>query len=64
MRGNHAHIDAGALSILLTFLVYVVKWIAGFKFPVLIFYLPTFIAIFLGFYIVLYVVFLIAWNRK
>jgi len=64
MRGSHAHIDAGAFSILLTLLVYIVKWIVGFKFPVLIFYLPPFIAIFLGFYIVLYVVFLIAWNRK
>ena len=64
MGGNHAHVDAGAFSILLTLLVYVVKWIAGLKFPVLIFYLPTFIAIFLGFYIILYIVFLIAWNKK
>jgi hypothetical protein len=64
MRGNHVHIDAGAFSILLTLLVYMVKWIAGFKFPVLIFFLPTFVVIFFGLYIIFYIVFWIAWNRK
>ncbi|MBI2266516.1 MAG: hypothetical protein HYU64_15360 [Armatimonadetes bacterium] len=62
--GGHAHIDAAVFSVLLTLFIYGVKWLFGFKFPAFIFVLPTFVAIFLGFYTILYVAFLIAWTRK
>jgi hypothetical protein len=62
--GGHAHTEAGFFSILLTLLIYGIKWIFGLKFPSLILFLPTFIAIFLGFYVILLIVFLIAWGRE
>jgi len=62
--GGHAHTDAGFFSILFTILIYGIKWIFGLKFPSLIFFLPTFMAIFLGFYVILLIVFLIAWGRE
>ncbi|MRR15545.1 MAG: hypothetical protein EG826_03695 [Deltaproteobacteria bacterium] len=61
---KHAHIDAAVLAGLLTLVTYGIKWIFGFQFPDLIFYLPAFIAIFAGFYVILFVVFLIVWSRK
>jgi hypothetical protein len=60
---NHVHVEAGTLSILLTLLVYLVRWATGFHLPQILLGLPTFLVLFLGFYLVLYVVFLIAWNR-
>ena len=64
MRGSHAHLDAGSFSILLTLLVYGIKWLFGLKFPELILGLPTFMAVFIPLYLILYVIFLIAWSRK
>jgi hypothetical protein len=61
---KHAHIDAAVIAILLTGPAYGIKWIFGLKFPDLIFYLPPFIAIFAGFYVVLFIGFLIAWSWK
>lgn len=62
--GKHAHIDASFFAILLTLLTYGVKWVFGLKFPDFVFVLPTFLAVFIGFYSILYVVFLIMWNKK
>lgn len=61
---KHAHIDGGFLAILLTLLTYGIKWLFGLKIPDFIFILPTFLAVFIGFYAILYVVFLILWSRK
>jgi hypothetical protein len=61
---RHAHIDAGFLSILLTLLVYGIKWLFQLKFPASILVFPTFMGIFIGFYLILHVVFLILWTRK
>lgn len=61
---KHAHIDAGFFAILLTLLTYGVKWVFGLKFPDSIFVLPTFLAFFIGFYAILYVAFLLMWNKK
>ncbi len=61
---RHAHTDAGFFAILLTLLMYGVKWVFGLKFPDSVFVLPTFLAVFIGFYSVLYVLFLIIWNKK
>jgi len=60
---SHAHVDAAVFSIVLTFLTYGVKWVLGLKFPVLVFGVPSFIAVFLGFYLILFLVFLVLWNR-
>lgn len=41
------------------------KWLVfGLKFPDSVFVLPTFLAVFIFFYTILYVVFLIMWNKK
>jgi hypothetical protein len=61
---KHAHVDAGVFAIFFTVLTYIIKWICGLKFPGSIFGLPTFMAIFIGFYMVLFLVFLLAWNRR
>jgi hypothetical protein len=61
---KHAHVDAGLFAVLLTLLTYGIKGIFGLTFPDMIFVLPTFIAVFIGFYTILYVVFLIVWSRK
>ena len=61
---KHAHIDAGFFAILLTLLTYGIKWAFGLKFPQFILVLPTFLAVFLGFYALLTIVFLILWSRK
>ncbi len=61
---SHAHIDASVFAVVLTLLTYLVKWVFGLRFPDFVLVLPTFLAIFIGFYIILWVVFLIAWNRK
>ena len=61
---KHAHIDAAVLAILLTLLTYGIKWLFGLKFPVVILVLPTFLAVFIGFYTILFVVFLILWSKK
>jgi hypothetical protein len=61
---EHAHIDAASFSILLTLLTYGIKWLFGLKFPNFIFVVPTFVAVFIVFYTILYVVFLIVWSRK
>ena len=60
---KHAHRDAAFFAILLTLLTYGVKWVFGLKFPASVFILPTFLAVFIGFYLILLVVFLIVWNR-
>ena len=62
--GTHAHVDAAAFSAVLTLVTYIAKWALGWKFPDFIFAMPAFLAVFLGFYAVLYVVFLVAWSRK
>jgi hypothetical protein len=61
---KHAHVEAAALSVVLTLLTYIVKWVSGIKFPDLVLAMPTFLAIFFGFYVILFVVFLFAWSRK
>jgi hypothetical protein len=61
---KHAHIDAGFAAILLTLLTYGIKWLFGIDFPDFIFVLPTFMGVFIGFYAILYVVFLIVWSKK
>jgi len=61
---THAHIDAAVFAAALTFLTYIVKWAFGFKFSDFVFVLPTFLAIYIVLYAVLWVVFIIAWNRK
>jgi hypothetical protein len=61
---KHAHIDAGFSAILLTLLTYGIKWLLGLSFPDIIFFLPAFMAIFIGFYAILFVVFLVIWSRK
>jgi hypothetical protein len=62
--GKHAHIEAGFFAILLTLLTYGIKWLFGLTFPDIIFALPTFLTVFIGFYAVLFVIFLIVWSRK
>ncbi len=62
--GKHAHVEAAFVSILLTLLVYVIKWLFRLKFPEFILVFPTFAGIFIGIYSVLYIVFLILWSRK
>ncbi len=61
---KHAHTDAGFFAILLTLLTYGVKWVFGLRFPGSVFVLPTFLAVFIGFYVILFVVFLVIWNRE
>jgi hypothetical protein len=61
---KHAHVDAGLFAILLTLLIYGIKWIFGLKFPYSIFVLPTFLAVFIGFYAILFIVFLVVWSKK
>jgi hypothetical protein len=61
---THAHVDACIFAILLTLLTYGIKWVFGLEFPEFLFALPTFLVVFVGFYSVLYLVFLIVWNRK
>jgi hypothetical protein len=60
----HTHIDSAVLAVVLTFLAYAVKWLVEFNFPELIFFLPAFIVVFLGFYIVLWLFPAIAWSGK
>ncbi len=61
---THAHVDAAVFSIVLTLLTYGVKWLRGWNFPALVFGVPSFIAVFIAFYVILFVVFLVAWNRS
>lgn len=61
--GSHAHTEAAVFSIVLTSLTYAVKWVAGWQFPAVVLGVPSFIAVFLGFYVLLFLVFLILWNR-
>lgn len=61
---KHAHVDAAVAAGLLTLLTYGIKWAFGINFPDLILHLPSFLVIFFGIYIILFVVFLIAWSRK
>lgn len=61
---KHAHVDAAVFAALLTVLTYVIKWCAGIDFRPYVFAFPTFLAIFMGFYIILHVIFLILWSRK
>jgi hypothetical protein len=60
---NHAHVEAGVFSILATLLAYGIAWLFNWNIPALIFNIPAFLVIFVGLYLILYVVFLIAWNR-
>lgn len=60
----HAHIDASVFAFVLTFLTYGVKWLLGLRFPDFIFVVPTFLAVFIGFYTILWVVFLVVWSKK
>ena len=62
--GRHAHIDAAFFATLLTLLTYGVKWICGLVFAQFILAVPTFIAIFVAYYVILYALFFIAWSRK
>jgi hypothetical protein len=61
---GHAHAEAGFFAALLTLFAYAIKWIFGLKFPGLIFFFPTVVAVFIGFYAILFLVFLVAWSRK
>jgi hypothetical protein len=61
---THAHVDAALFAAVLTVLTYGIKWMFGLRFPDLVFVLPTFVAIFIGFYAILFVVFLLVWSRK
>jgi hypothetical protein len=61
---KHAHVDAGLFAVLLTLLSYGIKWTFGLNFPGVIFVVPTFIAVFIGFYAILFFVFLLVWSRK
>lgn len=61
---RHAHVEAAALSAVLTLLTYIAKWALGWRFPDFIFAVPAFVAVFLGFYAFLFVVFLVVWSRK
>jgi hypothetical protein len=61
---NHAHVESAFLSILLTLIVYGAKYTLGFRLPDVIYILPTFMVIFIAFYIILYVIFLFLWYRK
>ena len=62
--GSHAHVDAAAFSVLLTALTGVAKWLLGFRFPDHILGLPRFLAVFVAYYLILYIVFLVSWSRK
>jgi len=61
---KHAHVDAAVFSVVLILLTYGVKWAFGLRFPDFIFGVPTFIAVFVVIYLILYGVFLIAWGKK
>jgi hypothetical protein len=61
---SHAHIDAAVFAALLRFPTYVVKWIFGLKVPDFVFVLPTFLAVFIVLYTILWVVFILLWSRK
>jgi hypothetical protein len=62
--GTHVHTNAAFGAILLTLVTYAVKWVFGLALPALIFIVPTFIAFFLGYYLILWVVFLIVWSKR
>jgi hypothetical protein len=61
---KHAHMDAALSAALMTLLIYVVKWCIGTDFRPYIFVFPTFVVIFLGFYIVAFMIFLVLWTRR
>jgi hypothetical protein len=61
---KHVHMDAAVFAILLTLLIYGIKWLLGLRFPDFIFIVPTFIVIFIVCYAILFVVFFIVWNKK
>jgi hypothetical protein len=61
---RHAHVDAGFFALLFTLLIYGIKWIFDLSLPASIFILPTFVAVFIGSYAIMFLVFLIAWNKK
>jgi hypothetical protein len=61
---KHVHIDAAVLAILLTLLIYGVKWLFGLIFPDFLFAVPTFVAIFIGCCAILHIPFLIAWSGE
>jgi hypothetical protein len=62
--GGHAHVEAGFLAILATLLTYGIKWLFGLTFPDHILVVPTFMAVFIAFYTILYVVFLMLWSNN
>jgi hypothetical protein len=62
--GSHAHVEAAVFSILLTLIVYGVKKLFGLRLPETILVLPTSIAIFIAFYIILYIAFIFLWSKK
>lgn len=62
--GSHSHVDAAAFSVLLTALTYAAMWLFGFHFPDLVLGFPPFLAVFIGYYLLLFVFFLVAWSGK
>ena len=53
---NHAHLDAALLAIVMSGLVWLVDWIFELGAPPILF-------VFIGFYLVLYVIFSYLWRR-
>jgi hypothetical protein len=62
--GSHAHVEAGILSILLTLIVYGIKYLFDLRFPDAILKLPTFMVIFIASYVLLYIVFIFLWYKR
>ena len=61
---SHVHVDAAVFSAVLTLLTYGAKGLLGFRFPDLVFGMPPFLAVFIVYYLILYVVFLVAWSGR
>lgn len=59
---DHAHVEAALFALVVTGLVYLCKWIFGFSLPA-IFGLPACLVIFVGAYILLFIVFRFLWSR-
>jgi hypothetical protein len=61
---KHAHVDASVFAAFLSLLTYGVKWGLGLSFPSFVFRVPFFLALFIVYYAVLFVVFAGAWAKK
>ena len=63
MGTNHAHVDAATFTVVLLLTAYGVSRLFGWTIPPLLFGLPAVLVLFIGTYLLLYLVMFIAWRR-